>query len=225
MNESKDKLFSIISHDLKNPFIALNQYIDLLKEGEMTESMKSWFINDLDKKATATQDLLENLLNLSASKTGKLSYAPQDFSSIDIFQSILKQSKVQIDQKQIAIELDLDGDSIYGDLNMIKMILRNLLSNAIKFSHEKGRIQLISKTDKHGTTITVRDFGIGIDKKTAENLFSADFFNSAKGTAGEMGTGIGLSLCKEFVDKHQGEISVSSIKNQGSSFIVFLPSS
>ena len=225
MNESKDKLFSIISHDLKNPFVALSQYIDLLKEGEMTESMKTWFINDLDKKASATQDLLENLLNLSASKTGKLSFTPAGISSIDLFQSILKQSKVQIDQKEIVIELDLDGSSIYGDLNMMKMIFRNLLSNAIKFSHNKGRIILASRTTDKGTEVTIRDFGIGMDRKTADSLFQADFSSSTQGTSGEKGTGIGLSLCKEFVDKHMGHIEVSSTKNSGSTMTVFLPSS
>ena len=224
MNESKDKLFSIISHDLKKPFVALHQYIDLLKDGEMTDSMKNWFINDLDKKATATQDLLENLLNLSACRTGKLSFNPVDIASVDTVQEIMKESKAQIDHKHIIIELDLDGKNIFADQNMLNMTLRNLLSNAIKFSKENGKIVISSQTTQLGSTVTIRDFGLGMDKKIVEELFLADFTKSTEGTSGEKGTGIGLSLCKEFVEKHGGQISVSSEMNNGSIFTVFFPS-
>lgn len=223
INESKDKLFSIISHDLRNPFIALIQYAELLQDGDLNEEQRAVFTKDLDQRTKSTYNLLENLLNLSASKTGKIGFNPKTLSLKTLLPEIHNLLRPLMDSKKIHLELEIQSDQLFGDENMIRVILRNILINAIKYSYPEGKITLTSIKGSDSTMITISDTGTGMDPVTLKALFSADFLSSARGTSGEKGTGIGLSLCKEFMDRHQGDIQIQSSPGKGSRFTLTFP--
>ncbi|MDZ7765695.1 MAG: HAMP domain-containing sensor histidine kinase [Melioribacteraceae bacterium] len=221
-NDSKDKLFSILSHDLRNPFFTLQGYIQLLKDESLDEDDKKKCINDLETTANSTYALLENLLNLSAARRGMIEYNPEKFNIRELADQVISNLKPQLDKKYINVENKIEDKEIFADSNMIEIILRNLLSNAIKYSTNNGKIYLSSKTN-HSFYISVKDNGIGMNEEIQKNLFKSDFLQSQRGTAGEKGTGIGLSLCKEFIDNHNGEIKVKSKLDEGTEFTFCIP--
>lgn len=223
INQSKDKLFAIISHDLKNPFNALIGFVDLLKEENLSEEERREYIKNLDGVTHNTYKLLENLLNLSASRAGKLDFNPKIFSLSELVEWIIKSQSMLISNKKINIETDMSLEQIFADKHMIEIIIRNLLTNAIKFSKEEGTIIIKSVREEKNNIIIVTDNGIGMSKDIKEKLFTSDFIQSATGTQGERGTGIGLSLCHEFVRKHGGKIEVNSEPSKGSEFMIYLP--
>lgn len=221
-NDSKDKLFSILSHDLRNPFFTLQGYIQLLKDESLDEDDKRKCINDLETTANSTYALLENLLNLSASRRGMIEYNPENFNIRELVDQVVSNLKPQLDKKYINVENKIEDKEIFADSNMIEVILRNLLSNAIKYSTNNGKIYLSSKTN-HSFYVSVEDTGIGMNEEIQKNLFKSDFLQSQRGTAGEKGTGIGLSLCKDFIEKHNGAIKVKSKLDEGTEFTFCIP--
>ncbi len=225
-NEAKDKLFSIIAHDLKNPFSTLLNYSFFLKEEyhELSEKERIEFVSYMYDTTTKTYELLENLLNLSASRTGKISYSPTNISPFEIFKTVISLYEAQSKNKTITISNNVKENLlVFADQYMIEIVLRNLINNAIKYTHVNGNIAVEAKEKNSKVMISIEDSGVGMDSSTVENIFNINVIKSQNGTKGERGTGLGLGLCKEFVEKNNGSIEVTSELNKGSKFIVYLP--
>ena len=226
LNASKDKFFSIIAHDLKNPFNTIIGFSEMLKDeipsGDLNKSGE--YAGMIYDSATKTFRLLENLLEWANSQRGKISFNPVPLNLGEILKEDLKILNEMAVRKNIELNNHFDDDlTVIADKNMIKTILRNLISNAIKFTHKNGKVEVTATTDNRRVVISVSDSGIGMTKETIAKLFRIDSNLSTQGTENEKGTGLGLILCKEFVEKHGGKIWVESEPGKGSIFRVTLP--
>ncbi len=226
LNETKDKFFSIISHDLKNPFnvmLTLSKYLSENFDTLDLEDIKNG-IMDIKNSANRSFDLLTNLLDWARSQTGKITYNPRNVSLYEIAISSVYLLKMLADKKNIKLKADVDPEiQLVADYNMLETIIRNLMTNAIKFTNEGGTVTLKAIKKKMHTEIIVKDTGVGISKEDIKKLFRIDVSHTTVGTGEEKGTGLGLILCKEFAGKHGGTITVSSELGKGSSFIVIIP--
>ena len=226
VNAEKDKFYSIIAHDLKSPFNSILGYLDMLKENIRTYDIEKSeaMLGIINTSAQNTFSLLEDLLIWAQSQSGKISFEPKELNFSDICLQVVKNLKQTADKKNITIHSSY-GEEIaaYADADMLKIVLRNLISNAIKFTNKGGRIDIDAKKMDLGLTISVTDSGVGIVPEILANLFNFSQTNTTKGTDNEGGTGLGLSLCKEFVEKHGGRIWAESEVNRGSSFYFTLP--
>jgi len=226
LNVSKDKFFSIIAHDLKNPFssiIGLSQILkEEIKSGD-TATLED-YAEMLNTSAIQTYRLLENLLEWANSQRGKISFNPVEIKLSQIFNEEFIVLREMAKAKNIEIKSLLDDDlTILADRNMIKTILRNLISNAIKFTNKNGKVEVKAFSDHTNVEISVSDNGIGMTKETIGKLFRLDGNLSTRGTEDEKGTGLGLFLCKEFIEKHGGRIWAESEEGKGSTFKFILP--
>jgi len=226
LNADKDRFMTILGHDLRSPFNSLLGLSNLL--------LKKFRNYDNDKIEKQLQiihqvsqnayNLLEDLLLWSKSQLGNLPYEPKRIVFFDICNEIMNSLSILAEAKRIRMKCyDPEETILYIDLNMFKTILRNLLSNAIKFTGEKGQIDVKTEVAQSEVTITVSDNGIGIAKTDQEKLWDISHSFSRKGTSNEEGTGLGLLLCKEFVDKHGGKIWVESELGKGSDFKFTIP--
>jgi Signal transduction histidine kinase len=221
LNHTKDKFFSIIAHDLKGPLTSLlgltEQIIDNFETFER-KNIKKYF-QIINKSAQNSYKLLENLLEWSRAQTGKIEYQPISIDLKDIIHENIAMVEEQASQKFIKINAVInDNCSIFGDRQMINSILRNLLVNAIKFTSQKGQITVSAVEKIDHIEISVKDTGVGISKDALKKLFRLDCKYSTLGTDDEQGTGLGLILCKEFIEKNGGKIWVESELNHGSEF-------
>ena len=226
LNQTKDKFFSIIAHDLKSPFQGLLGYSQILKtEYEtITEEEKLFFINGIGELSQSAFRLLENLLEWSRMQTGRIAFDPEVFLLNNELTATFFLLSQTASNKDIELQNNIDSDvSVYADKNMLATIIRNLISNSIKFTKQGGRITISSELDNNNVKITVTDTGIGIKQEDLEKLFKLDKNFSTNGTNKEEGTGIGLLLCKEMVEKHGGKIWVESKMGEGSKFIFTIP--
>lgn len=225
-NDAKDKLFSIISHDLRSPFQGLLGITSILKEDfyELTNDEKLQLISGLEETSKKTFELLENLLNLSASRMGKLAFDPVEVDVSEIVNKALALHSERAMAKKISLKSNInDGRIVLGDRNMLEIVFRNLLSNAIKYTHEEGEI-LVDSCDSDGfVCFSIKDNGIGMDKDTKANIFNLNAVRSQRGTKGEKGTGLGIGLCREFVEKHNGFMEIESEPGVGTTFRIKLP--
>jgi PAS domain S-box-containing protein len=223
---AKDKLFSVISHDLRSPFNAILGFSDMVREkaeGQDYEGLTELSLY-LNKAAHQTYQLLNNLLNWSGLQTGKIKFTPEKFILSESIQDVIKLLKRDADSKNITVNFsDIENTWVIADRNMIETILRNLISNAVKFTPKDGfvTISLNSKSDEF--CISIHDTGVGINKENIEKLFKPESTFSTKGTDDESGTGLGLLLCKEFTDFHKGSVSVVSEINKGTEITVKIP--
>jgi signal transduction histidine kinase len=227
LNASKNKFFSIIAHDLKNPLHTIIGYSELLsKENRtFTDTERTNFAKNINKSTNSLYRLLQNLLEWSKTQTGNLRFTPIEFEISKVIENPINIIRQMAENKNISIIMDYEGNlKVFADPLMIETVLRNLLSNAIKFTHENGQVEIIIRQSESLTYFSIKDSGIGISKEDAENLFRIDSKVKRKGTNNEEGTGIGLLLCKEFVELNHGTISVVSEPNKGSTFIFTLPS-
>jgi len=225
LNATKDKFFSIIAHDLKNPFASLLGVADLLirKYDEFEREKTLNFIVNIKQVAKQGYDLLINLLEWSRAQTGRLKFEMQALNLNELVKSNIDLLFAQAQNKNIQIINDINPEiSIYADKNTILTVLRNLISNAIKYTHRNGSVRISSDIDNPYVKVTVADDGIGIPKEKQNTLFRIDENYSQKGTDDESGTGLGLILCKEFVEKNKGEIYVESEEGEGTTFIFTL---
>lgn len=226
LNADKDKFFSIIAHDLRSPFNFFLGYTQ--KMAEEMDSMTSGEIHEtaaiLNKSATNLYNLLDNLLNWTRMKQGLIPYRPQEVVLAEVCQDSISVLKQNAEAKKISINYLLDGDLIlYADVEMLKTILRNLLSNAIKYTNEGGAINIRAEKAFSSVIVSVSDNGIGIPSAELGKLFEISDVQSTKGTLNEHGTGLGLLLCKEFIEKHNGRIWVESEVGKGSEFKFLIP--
>ncbi len=223
---TKDKFFSIIAHDLKNPFNTLIGLSQLLVRGfdRMSPEKVKYFHNNLYQISKNGYELLINLLEWSRSQMGNIQFNPKVQNLYAITEETFSLYNSKAVQKEITLTNNINENSkAFVDQNMLKTIFRNLVSNALKFTDRGGAIE-ISENDEEGLKeISIRDTGIGIDPKDIKKLFKLDESFTTEGTEDEMGTGLGLILCKEFVEKHGGKIWVESKVGFGSKFIFTLP--
>jgi ligand-binding sensor domain-containing protein/signal transduction histidine kinase len=226
LNASKDKFFSIIAHDLKNPFNTIIGFSEILQEeinsGNFNKSKK--YAGMINFSAVHTLRLLENLLDWANSQQGNIVFNPELINLSELFREEYNALNDVAMKKNIDLISSLpDNLFITADRNMIKTILRNLISNSIKFTNRNGKIVVSSNIEKQHIEISVSDNGIGMDKDTISKLFRIDANLSNEGTENEKGTGLGLFLCKEFVEKHSGKIWAESEPGNGSVFKFLLP--
>lgn len=225
-NATKDKFFSIIAHDLKNPFNSIigftNMLLDelnTLKKDEIINLIAT--INDSSKQAFK---LLENLLQWARSQTGHIKFDPLQININSLIRESINSSKAFADSKDIKINIEVEDNlNITADNNMLHTVLRNLINNSIKFTKENGNITVKAHQNENNIQFEIIDTGIGMSKKTADRLFKIEEKISKPGTNNETGTGLGLLICKEFIEKHGGSIYVESEEGKGSKFIFTIP--
>ncbi len=226
LNATKDKFFSIIAHDLKNPFASLIGASDYLvnSSDELSAEQLKNFLAIINNSARNGYRLLENLLEWSRMQTGKIAWKPQEVDLWNLVNEVVNLLTGSAENKNICLEAKVDENlTAFVDPNMINTVVRNLVSNAIKFTPTGGKIVVSSNKRDDLLEISVSDSGIGMSHDKIEKLFRIDEQVVQNGTENETGTGLGLILCKEFVEQHKGEIIVKSEVNQGSTFTFTLP--
>ena len=227
LNATKDKFFSIISHDLRSPFnsfLGLTQIMaEELPNLTMDEIQK--FADSMRKSATNLYRLLENLLEWSQIQQGLIPYNPELIRLLPVVKESVEMILESAKNKQIEIIFDIPPDiEVYAENNSLQTIIRNLVSNAVKFTPKGGNIHIFAKSNPDNSVeISVNDSGIGMKPAMIENLFKLDVSTSRKGTEGELSTGLGLFICKEFIEKHGGKLWVESQEGKGSTFTFLLP--
>lgn len=226
LNSTKDKLFSIISHDLKSPFTSVIGLSDLLIdkiEKNDLESIK-YFATMINESSWRAMDLLTNLIEWSRLQTGRIRFNP---TQIDLPSLVDKQVKLLFDsakQKTISVSTRMpEFLNVLADEFMLSAILRNIISNAVKFTNKDGEIVITIYEEDKSVLVEVADTGVGMKKESIEKLFNLEEMISKPGTENEVGTGLGMIICKEFISKHGGEIWVESEKDKGSRFMFTLP--
>jgi PAS domain S-box-containing protein len=226
LNKTKDKFFSIIAHDLKSPFNAIIGFSDLLKEQVKQNDYEGIeeFAGIIQNSATRAMELLENLLEWSRLQTGRMRFNPEYIDLAAQIQETANLLRDAAQQKGIGIAMDVP-EHLYlmVDPLMLSSILRNLLTNAIKFTKVCGRIVIEARQLHSEVLVVVKDNGVGISKEMIRKLFRLDETFSTVGTNKEKGTGLGLKIVKEFIEKHGGHLSVESTPGEGSTFSFTLP--
>jgi len=223
---TKDRFFSIIGHDLKNPFSGILGFsellIDQLKNKQYDDSLE--LAQMIQHSSKRVMDLLNNLLAWAQSQTGKPKFNPEYFEIDEVADEVIDLLRDSSHQKSISLTNGIPpGTSVYADKPMITLVLRNLVSNGVKFTQPGGKIDIESEKNKGKISISVTDNGVGISKDNIEDLFNVDKRHSSKGTYNETGTGLGLLLCKDFIKTHGGRIWVESELDKGSKFTFMIP--
>ena len=225
INKTKDKFFSIISHDLRSPFTALLGYSQMLSENYeiFDDDEKKEFISDIHTTGKQLFKLLENLLQWARSQTGNMEYSPTPIYLKEISEDIVALQRTNAEKKNNNLFTDIDDSIIaWADNNMSTTVIRNLVSNAMKFT-DGGDIRISAARKDEFIEVSVNDSGLGMSKENMNKLFKIDQHYTTKGTDDESGTGLGLILCKDFVENNGGKIWVESELGKGSSFIFTLP--
>ena len=224
-NATKDKLFSIIAHDIKNPFNTILGFSDLLykRYDSYQELKRKRFIKLINDASHNVYELLENLLQWSRTQTNKISYLPQNFVLTEIINQNIILVKNTAENKGLKIENKITNDYIvYADRIMANTVIRNLLGNAIKYT-EEGSITFEAKRKKDYIQVQIIDTGIGIKKDILKKILDTSEFITTEGTRGESGTGLGLKICQEFINMNKGVLSVKSNIGKGSEFLFTIP--
>jgi signal transduction histidine kinase len=226
LNATKDKFFSIIGHDLKGPLNSLTSFSGLLMNHTSSLSTEEiqMLAKDLDQSLKNLFALLENLLQWSRSQTGSIEFTAEEFDLIAMLNENKQLLEKQAGNKNIEIEVkNTQPITVNAHPNSITTVIRNLLSNAIKFTPQDGQIKMGVVDEGHQYVVKVADNGVGMSKEVANKIFRIDTKHSTQGTAKEKGTGLGLILCKEFVEKNGGKIWVKSEEGKGTLFSFSVP--
>lgn len=226
LNATKDKLFSIIGHDLKGPLNNILGFSELIDQGFDSfsdEEIKKYNRLIFQSSQTVTS-LLDNLLTWSRSQRNKIKVSKQLFALNAVVQKNLSLLENNASKKSIQLKNEVPADIIAnGDTEMVTTILRNLISNAIKFTNEGGEIKVVAKNSNNRIIVEIHDNGVGIPPDKINNLFEPDQTHVNLGTAGEKGTGLGLIICKDFAEKNDGELWAESEPGKGSVFSFSMP--
>ncbi|MBN1181988.1 MAG: PAS domain S-box protein [Bacteroidales bacterium] len=226
LNATKDKFFSIVAHDLKNPFGSVMNFANLILSNLETLEHERIikYVSAIFETSKQGFNLLENLLEWSRSQTGKIIYNPTNLSINSLTESNISFVEHAAAKKEISIQNMLEEKlTAYADPNMTSTVLRNLLSNAVKFTNTQGKIKIYNIKRKNYLELFIEDNGVGIPKEELNKLFKIDEDYTTRGTDNEKGTGLGLIIAKEFVTKNKGEIKVKSKEGKGSIFSFTLP--
>jgi signal transduction histidine kinase len=223
LNQVKDKFFSIISHDLRSPINALSGLLDLLDKGAVKPEELPSHLNELKTRFNHTRTLLNNLLDWTLLQMDKLNLQA---SKIDLHKIVDENIQLlsAVQTKQIQLINNVPSDAVaFADANTTNLVMRNLMTNAIKFTNDGGQVVIGGEESDSHWTISVQDNGVGMNNDVLKILFDKTAPYTTRGTANEKGTGLGLILCKEFVEKNGGKISVHSEEGKGSTFKFTLP--
>jgi signal transduction histidine kinase len=226
LNSTKDKFFSIIAHDLKSPFSTIMGFSSILSEQARKKEYDGveQYASIIEDASVRAMELLRNLLEWSRSQTGRMTFSPEPLDLGLLIRDTTEQFRDAAMHKQITISVEAPSGLFWkADRPMIDSVLRNFISNAIKFTHSSGSIVVIASPKEQEVVVEVRDTGIGIAKMNLSKLFRLDESFSTNGTLNEKGTGLGLLLSKEFIEKHGGQIWVESEHEKGSSFFFSIP--
>lgn len=225
LNTTKDRFFSIIAHDLRSPFNGIINLSRILMDSSGKSDMAeiSEYVTLIHESGKSVYTLLENLLEWSRIQMEKVEFKPETLVLEDVLNQTLHLIKDQAVNKNIAIEHFLNAVKVYADENMLASILRNLISNAVKFTPRNGTVTIRARDNEHQVEISVIDTGTGIAPELQGRLFKLSDNVTVQGTEGEKGSGLGLLLCREFVEAHEGTIRIESEKGKGSAFIFTLP--
>lgn len=228
LNFTKDKFFSIIAHDLRNPFHSILGFCDLLIKNYhgFDDIKKQEFIGLIYESSQYAHNLLENLLQWSRTQTDGIKYNPSVQSLSRIIDDTMHILNASLQKKGLVFNSEIQKSiSVFVDKNMIETVIRNLVNNAVKFTPSGGKITISAQENGKFLAVKVSDTGVGIKPEDLSRLFQFEDFHTTTGTAGELGTGLGLIICHEFIKKHGGEISVTSEPGKGSTFTFTLPKS
>ncbi|QOJ29094.1 MAG: HAMP domain-containing histidine kinase [Ignavibacteriales bacterium] len=226
LNNTKDKFFSIIAHDLRSPFQGFMGLTEMLADEESSFTEKDFrrYSASLNKTARSLYSLLEDLLQWTQIQRNTIVQNSARISVEELINAVLHQFVSVALFKEITIRHEVEkGLSAVADMNMIQTVLRNLISNAIKFTNRKGSIFISAKRADNKALITVTDSGVGISPENQEKIFRIDAKFRTEGTEGEASTGLGLLLCKEFIEKNGGKLVLVSEEGKGSSFSFDIP--
>lgn len=224
LNQTKEKLFSIVAHDTRTPINSLKGLLDLFNKKYITPEEFNELLSTLSSQVDQLQNNLDNLLQWSVSQMNGIQVSSSNFQLSKLLKEVVSLLQTTITTKKINIDLHCNElISVHADINHVRLILNNLITNAIKFSYVGSTVTInVSENDNH-VSIEVKDRGKGIDKEKIDLIFSFSAKKSTTGTLNEKGTGVGLILCKEFAEKNKGGISVISEQGKGSCFTVHLP--
>lgn len=226
INKNKDRFFSIISHDLRGPLNSITgllqilvKYVDSFSKEELKD-----FGRNMDKSVRNLLGLLDNLFQWSQTQNGSLEYRPQQINLYALVQKTVNLLESSAQNKNIEIIVDVDESLfVQADADMVSFTIRNLLSNAIKFTNKGGKVHIFSTIKNNNAELAVSDNGIGMSSAIMDKLFKIDACHTTNGTDNEMGTGLGLILCNEFIQKNGGKITVESEPNKGTEFRFTVP--
>ncbi len=225
LNQKKDLIFSILSHDLRSPLTTLKGFLGLLIDSDdiTREEIKKHATN-IRHSVTNALDLIDNTLYWSLSQMGTITYDPASFSVSHLFEKVKGLYALTAEKKKITLDIHTEaGLQLWGDENMIYVAIRNLVSNALKFTSEGKKVSLQASLMENQVCIVVKDEGIGMTAEELQRIINSDITFIKRGTSSEKGTGIGLSLCKKFIEMNKGTLEIQSSENQGSMFIIKLP--
>ena len=225
-NATKDKLFSIISHDLRSPLGGLLNSLELLTEKweALPDETKREILTDLRGSVKSAFDLMENMLRWANAQRGKIDFQPENTPLRQIVDNNRRVLSGVAREKSIRIETDVDPELlVYADPNMALSILRNLISNAVKFTPEGGRIDVTAERGEMEVAVSVADTGVGVGRERLPGLFQLDAHFTTPGTRNEKGSGLGLLLCREFVERNSGRIWAAERPGEGTVFTFTLP--
>ena len=226
LNKQKDKFFSIIAHDLRSPFSGMLGFTEILIDDytELSEDEKKFYIQGIYSSLKDLLTLIDNLLTWSRVQLNRVDFDPKEIFLRKIVDSVFSSQRIAANNKQIKLESEISADiKAYADADMIETVIRNLVSNAIKFTNIEGTIKVNAIDGRDFVKVEIQDNGVGMKPEIANNLFEIDSHASTKGTKGEKGTGLGLIICKEFLEKHGGTISVESEIGKGTTISFSLP--
>lgn len=226
INKQKDKFFSIIAHDLRGPFNGFLGLTELLAQDidNMDKEEIQFAAVNMRSSAVNLNRLLENLLEWSRMEQGLIPFSPQKSKFLPLAKESISTLQDEANKKRIKIKTTIPEDiTIYADHHILQSVIRNVLSNAVKFTPRDGTIKIEAHEDSKSTVVSIADTGIGMDAKILNNLFLLDVKTNRNGTENEPSTGLGLILCKEFVEKHNGKIWVESEVNKGTTFYFSFP--
>lgn len=228
LNATKDKFFSIIAHDLKNPVFSIHSLVNYLVMDfdELPQHELKHNLEVLERNTKNLAQLLDNLLTWARAQNGKIPHSPMELSINAIIKNSIEIAEIQATEKSIAMSYKVtlnDGVLVHADSNSLITVFRNILSNAIKFTTNNGKVNISAIEDDVFVTISITDTGVGIPKDKLPTIFATDRNYQSNGTNQELGTGLGLILCREFIEKNGGKIWAESEKGVGSAFYFTIP--
>ena len=225
-NKTKEKLLSVVAHDLKNPIHALIGFSELLvdDESKLSDEEEKQYIEYIHESSVQIHNLLENLLKWAQSQSSSIKYQPEQFDVNELLNVNIKLFNESGLKKRINLVFKNSGNkTVFADKNMINTVIRNLVNNAIKFTAAGGSVTVASETKNDEVEITVADTGVGMSEEAVKKILETDEFHSSLGTFNEQGTGLGLAICKEFLHVHKSKLEIESRIGKGSKFYFRLP--
>jgi signal transduction histidine kinase len=219
LNAVKNKLFSIVSHDLRSPLSTLQTFLMIFKEADLTPEKRQSYIEKLQSTLENTSQLLDNLLHWSATQINSVEPRKEKVDIRSLADESFDLIKTQADHKRIVLENKIAPTAIaMADENMLRVVFRNLLSNSIKFTPEGGYVTIAGVAEKGHVRVSIKDTGIGMNQETSRTILDSARAQSRQGTRNEKGFGIGLQLCKDYIEKNGGTLNVESEEGKGSTF-------